>query len=101
MACATFEEGDWLYTQGAAANAVYVPLEGTLSVWANPVHASDKHGPNDGARVCACMCVCMHVCVHVCVCVRAYVCVHACACVCVRVRVCACMRSRVICANCV
>lgn len=49
MTCATYEEGDWLYTQGATAHAVYVPLEGTLSVWANPVHAKDKLGPNDGA----------------------------------------------------
>jgi len=49
MSLRTYEEGDWLYTQGSAAGTVYVPLEGTLSVWANPMPVgSTRPGTNDG-----------------------------------------------------
>eukprot|EP00983_Pelagomonas_calceolata_P041002 1137847-Pelagomonas_calceolata.AAC.8 len=44
-----YEEGDWIYTQGAAADAVFIPLEGVVSVWAKPVRSDAKDGPNDGA----------------------------------------------------
>ncbi|KAF5841796.1 hypothetical protein DUNSADRAFT_11112, partial [Dunaliella salina] len=44
-----YEEGDWLYTQGASADAVFIPLEGVVSVWAKPVRSDAKDGPNDEA----------------------------------------------------
>ena len=53
MSSKTYEEGEWLYTQGSSADAVLVPLEGTASVWANPVTSSNRKRPNDGGYACA------------------------------------------------